>query len=88
MFTQALAARCLARGAQFLYGNDIVRISKADNAIESVAVYTHIHGSTGPNDAENELLLKAGAVVVACGSHSEPLLRSVGVNLPIYPGKS
>ena len=26
-------------------------------------------------------------MVVACGSHSAPLLRSVGVNLPIYPGK-
>jgi D-amino-acid dehydrogenase len=24
---------------------------------------------------------------VACGSYSAPLLRSVGVNLPIYPGK-
>ena len=26
-------------------------------------------------------------MVVACGSYSEPLLRSVGVSLPIYPGK-
>ena len=39
VFTQALAARCVARGAQFLYGHDIVRLNKADNAIESVAVY-------------------------------------------------
>ena len=31
--------------------------------------------------------LKADAVVVACGSYSAPLLRTVGVDLPIYPGK-
>jgi D-amino-acid dehydrogenase len=87
VFTQALAARCLARGAQFLYGHDIVRLHKADNAIESVAVCARIYWSNGQNDTEKELLLKADAVVVACGSYSEPLLRSVGVSLPIYPGK-
>jgi D-amino-acid dehydrogenase len=31
--------------------------------------------------------LQADHVVVACGSYSAPLLRTVGVNLPIYPGK-
>jgi D-amino-acid dehydrogenase len=87
VFTQALAARCLARGAQFLYGHDIVRLNKVDNAIESVAVCARIYWSNGQNDARKELLLKADAVVVACGSYSEPLLRSVGVSLPIYPGK-
>ena len=24
---------------------------------------------------------------MACGSYSAPMLRSVGVNVPIYPGK-
>jgi len=87
VFTQALAQRCLERGAQFLYGHDVVRLNKVDNAIESVAVCDRIHWATGQNDTQKELLLKADAVVVACGSYSEPLLRSVGVNLPIYPGK-
>ena len=87
VFTQALAQRCLERGAQFLYGHDIVRLNKVNNAIESVAVFTRIHWAKGQNDIQKELLLKADAVVVACGSYSEPLLRSVGVNLPIYPGK-
>jgi D-amino-acid dehydrogenase len=87
VFTQALAARCLARGAQFLYGHDIVRLNKVNNAIESVAVCARIYWSNGQNDVQKELLLKADAVVVACGSYSEPLLRSVGVSLPIYPGK-
>ncbi|MGZ5194714.1 MAG: FAD-dependent oxidoreductase, partial [Ramlibacter sp.] len=31
--------------------------------------------------------LRADAVVVACGSYTAPLLRTVGVDLPIYPGK-
>ena len=31
--------------------------------------------------------LRADEVVVACGSYSAPLLRQVGVDLPIYPGK-
>ena len=68
VFTQALAARCVERGAQFLYGHNIVQLNKADDAIESVAVCARIHGSTGQNDAEKERLLKADAVVVACGS--------------------
>ncbi len=87
VFTQALAQRCLERGAEFLYGHDIVRLNKVNNAIESVAVCARIHWSTGQNDTQNDILLKADAVVVACGSYSEPLLRGVGVNLPIYPGK-
>jgi len=87
VFTQALAARCLASGAQFLYGHDIVRLNKIDNAIESVAVRAHIQDAPGQKNEEKEVLLKADAVVVACGSYSEPLLRGVGVHLPIYPGK-
>jgi len=39
------------------------------------------------NDAENEVVLVADASVVACGAYSAPLLRSVGVDLPIDPGK-
>ncbi len=87
VFTQALAARCLAQGVQFMYDHDIVRLNKVNNAIESVAVCARIQGATGLKDTPKELLLKADAIVVACGSYSEPLLSSVGVNLPIYPGK-
>ncbi|MDB5893568.1 MAG: amino acid dehydrogenase, partial [Rhodoferax sp.] len=38
VFTQELARRCLARGAQFLYDHDVVRLNKAGNAIDSVTV--------------------------------------------------
>jgi len=83
VFTQALAQRCAARGARFLYGHDIERLEKAGGAIESVAVRPR--GIRGQN--EELVQLKADEIVVACGSHTAPLLRTVGVDLPIYPGK-
>ena len=95
VFTQELARRCAARGAQFLYGHDVVRLNKVGNAIDSVAVSACASSARGqkgsnkfnhPNNTK-ETLLKGDAVVVACGSYSAPLLRTVGVNLPIYPGK-
>ena len=83
VFTQALARQCAARGAQFLYGHDILRLNTIGNAIDSVAVMPRQSSDTGKKDQ----ILKGDAVVVACGSYSAPLLRSVGVDLPIYPGK-
>ena len=79
VFTQALARLCAARGAQFLYSHDVQRLDKAGGAIESVRVRDR---NTGEARA-----LRADAVVAACGSYTAPLLRSVGVDLPIYPGK-
>ncbi len=86
VFTQALARRCAERGAQFLYGHAIERLEKAGGAIESVAVRAHSTRGEGQKHAQL-LHLKADQVVVACGSYSAPLLRTVGVDLPIYPGK-
>lgn len=83
VFTQALALRCAARGAQFLYEHAALRLEKTGNAIESVAIR---HCGSMVSDS-NLINLKADAVVVACGSWTAPLLRSVGVDLPIYPGK-
>ena len=83
VFTQSLARRCADRGAEFLYGHDIERLQKAGGAIESVAVRARYPAATG----KNVLNLRADAVVVACGSYSAPLLRPVGVDLPIYPAK-
>ena len=79
VFTEALAARCAARGARFLFEHDVVRLEKSGGAIDAVQVRD---GATG-----TARRLKADEVVVACGSYSAPLLRSVGVDLPIYPGK-
>ncbi|MEP6791642.1 MAG: D-amino acid dehydrogenase [Ramlibacter sp.] len=79
VFTEQLAQRCTDRGARFLYGHDIERLEKAGGAVDSVAVRERATGTLQS--------LKADEVVVACGSYSASLLRTVGVDLPIYPGK-
>ena len=38
VFTQQLAARCAARGAQFLFGHDVERLETAGGAIDAVRV--------------------------------------------------
>lgn len=79
IFTEELARRCEARGARFLFGHGIERLQKAGGEVRGVTVRNLTTGV--PLD------LQADQVVVACGSYSAPLLRTVGVNLPIYPGK-
>ncbi|MEO6319360.1 MAG: D-amino acid dehydrogenase [Polaromonas sp.] len=89
VFTQSLAQRCAERGAEFLYQHDIVRLEHVGGAINSVAVRARPSSASDIKNAQLTQLtqLKADAVVVACGSYSAPLLRTVGVDLPIYPGK-
>ncbi|MES2977513.1 MAG: D-amino acid dehydrogenase [Pseudomonadota bacterium] len=82
IFTQSLAKRCEAKGAHLLYGHGVVQLNKVGGEIESVCVRP-VEMTTPQRDR----LLKFDAVVVACGSYSAPLLRTVGVKLPIYPGK-
>ena len=82
-FTQQLAERCAERGVQFLYGQDVLRLERSGNAIDSVAISANQYSAGG----QKNQILKGDAIVVACGSYSAPLLRSVGVDLPIYPGK-
>jgi len=79
VFTQELAKRCAARGAQFLYEHDIVGFDAAAHAVESVRVSDL---TTGQNR-----LLKADAFVAAMGSFTAPLLRPLGIYLNIYPAK-
>jgi len=81
VFTQQLARLCAARGVQFLYSHDVVRLNQAGGAIESVTVRARGEGGGEVR------ILQGDAVVVACGSYSAPLLRSVGVDVAIYPGK-
>ncbi|MDB5779630.1 MAG: D-amino-acid dehydrogenase [Polaromonas sp.] len=89
VFTQGLARRCAERGVEFLYNHDVLRLEKSGNAIESIAIRARGTSAEGQKEAQPSPMkqLKADAVVVACGSYSAPLLRTVGVDLPIYPGK-
>ena len=91
VFTQKLAELCAARGVEFLYGHEVLKLNKDKNAIKSIAVNSintlAIGGNSSVNDGFNVQILTADAYVVACGSYTAPLLRTVGVDLPIYPGK-
>lgn len=77
VFTQALARRCEARGAQFLYGHDVAGFEVAGGELQAVRVQRRHESRT----------LKADAFVAALGSHTAPLLRPLGVDLDIYPAK-
>jgi D-amino-acid dehydrogenase len=79
VFTQKLAALCAQRGAQLLFGHDIEQLESDGSEVRQVRVRDR---ATGVASA-----LKADAFVVACGSYTTPLLKSVGLQVPIYPGK-
>jgi D-amino-acid dehydrogenase len=76
-FTQALARRCEARGAQFLYGHDVAGFEVTGGELQAVRVQRRHESRT----------LRADAFVAALGSHTAPLLRPLGVDLNIYPAK-
>ena len=90
VFTQALARLCAARGVEFLFSHSLEQLEVIGATIRGVRVRP-VAMDGGPDLAGGAggrvRALPADAVVVACGSYSAPLLRRVGVDLPIYPGK-
>jgi D-amino-acid dehydrogenase len=72
-FTQNLAALAVKKGVQFRYGTRIQRLQFAAKQIDGV------HTDAGT--------LKADAYLVALGSYSPLLLKSVGMRIPVYPVK-
>jgi D-amino-acid dehydrogenase len=79
VFTQELARRCAQRGVQFLWNHDVLSLQQSGGSVDTVRVRDHISGVTKA--------LRADQFVLALGSYTAPLLRTVGLNLPIYPGK-
>jgi len=64
---------------QFLYGHDIEHLETSGGEAHAVHVRDRVTGE--------KKRLASQQIVVACGSYTAPLLRTVGVDLPIYPGK-
>jgi D-amino-acid dehydrogenase len=95
VFTQGLARACAARGVEFLFGHSLEALEVAGTMVRGVRVRSLENADTAQvagdhsagRDPGTVRTLAADAVVVACGSYSAPLLRRVGVDLPIYPGK-
>ncbi len=77
-FTQALAQLAAAQGVRFLYGRSIKRLEAERRRILSVVLA----------DAEGgDERISGDAYVVALGSYSPLVLRSVGMSIPVYPLK-
>jgi D-amino-acid dehydrogenase len=77
-FTTGLAERCAARGVRFRYGVRIQRLREAGGELVGVEV--------AAEDGSYEVL-EADAYVLAMGSFSAGLARSLGLKLDIYPAK-
>jgi D-amino-acid dehydrogenase len=62
--------------------------NKVENKVENRGENTVFSNNRAmANNVEAPFDITADAFVVACGSYSAPLLRTVGVDVPIYPGK-
>jgi D-amino-acid dehydrogenase len=77
-FTQALAQLAAGQGVRFLYGRSIKRLEAERRRILSVV----LADAEGGDDR-----ISADAYVVALGSYSPLVLRSVGISIPVYPLK-
>jgi len=79
LFTQQLAQRCAARGAQFLWEHDVLSLTPRGDALDTVSVRDRRSARVSA--------LRGDQFVVCMGSFTAPLLRPLGLHLPIYPGK-
>ena len=73
LFTTRLAALLAERGVQFHYHSPIERLEENGGSIRAVIAGGKRH--------------EADAVVCALGSFSRPALKSLGLDLPVYPVK-
>jgi len=73
IFTQALAERARALGVDFAFGQTVLGLGCAGDRIEAAVT------DKGP--------VSGDFYVLALGSYSKRIARSVGLSLPIYPGK-
>ena len=72
-FTRALAALCAGRGASFRYGTTILGIEASGDRVERVLT--------------DRGELRADLYMLACGSYSPLLARTLGERLSVYPIK-
>jgi D-amino-acid dehydrogenase len=78
LFTQRLAQLCAEKGVRFLYSTRIQALEVFGGRVSGVLVRAEDGTSR---------VLSADAYVMACGSFSAPLLRPLGIRIPVYPAK-
>jgi D-amino-acid dehydrogenase len=73
LFTQALAERARDRGVSFLFNRRIERIVRDGDRITGVVT--------------DQGVIAGDHYVMALGSYSTPIARSLGLTVPVYPAK-
>ncbi|MFO1320905.1 MAG: D-amino acid dehydrogenase [Burkholderiales bacterium] len=77
-FTHELSKRCAGEGVAFLYDTTLLRLQQSGDRLSGVVVRTASGETT---------TLTADAYVVALGSYSATMLRTIGLRIPVYPAK-
>ena len=77
-FTRELTEQAQQAGVSFLYGQRIKRLHHNGNLISHIDI---------ENTQGQQQSIDADVYVMAAGSYSPLLLRTIGIHLPIYPAK-
>jgi D-amino-acid dehydrogenase len=78
LFTKNLSDLCRAHGVSFRFNVSVKRLEATRGALERVVI---------DDEAGIEESLRSDAYVIALGSYSAPLLRQIGISIPVYPVK-
>lgn len=77
-FTKHLAQECEKKGVKFLYNTTVTKILQENKTINAVEII---------NNCGQYQKIDVDKVIVCMGSYSQPLLKDLGINLLVYPGK-
>jgi D-amino-acid dehydrogenase len=81
-FSTALAAKAAEAGVDFQFNTTVTRLLTEGRGADAKIAGVEVINAQGRHD-----VVCADAYVVAAGSFSAPLLKPLGIVLPIYPGK-
>ncbi len=81
-FTAGLAAKAAQAGVEFAFNTSVTRLLVEGSGASATVVGVEAIDAEGRHK-----VLRADAFVVAMGSFSTPLLKPLGIDLMIYPGK-
>lgn len=81
-FTRGLEKHCVNAGVKFCYDTTVTRLLHSGTGAAARVTGVEVINAEGRHQ-----VLHADAFVMAMGSFSTPLLKPLGINLLIYPGK-
>ncbi|MFZ6845334.1 D-amino acid dehydrogenase [Undibacterium sp. RuTC16W] len=81
-FTSGLATKAAESGVDFQYNTSVTRLLTEGSGAGAKVIGVEVIDAAGRHK-----VLRADAFVMAMGSFSQPLLKPLGINLMIYPGK-